>query len=892
MPFSLGRAGSLVYNGKMSGNASHDAFLARIGQGPAGSPLPIDEVLPELLSALKTHQAVVLEAPTGAGKTTVVPLAIRSSGLLDRGQLLMLEPRRLAARASASRMASLLGEQVGETVGYRIRFESQVSAQTRIVVVTEGILTQQLIADPLLEGISCVVLDEFHERSVHLDLALAFVRELLAVREELRLLVMSATLDAGELSRYLGDAPVVHSTGRLFPVSISYLGRREDRSLTDRAASACALALKNDPGGGDLLVFLPGAGEIRRLEARLEETPLPEQPLIQPLFGALPKEIQDQVLRPSDRRRIVLATNIAETSLTLPNITAVVDTGLVKLLRYDSRIGMDGLTVSRIGRRNAEQRAGRAGRTRPGRVYRLWSEAEQGQLPLALPPEITRVDLAPVLLLLLALNPGDPRRYPFFEPPGERGIEAGLDLLDTLGLLEPSRACLTPRGKKMAQLPVHPRIGAMLRYACANGLSEVGALYGALLQEPDIIFESAHLPDLAGSDDCDMAHRAALIERFEQQGKTPGAARSAGVKVAAARRVVQAQKQLLRLCRRFWSGDPRSSTECPQREHRRVLLSGFGDRVCRRRTPDSADGLMVGGRGVRLATESQVRKGAMFVALDADAGKRGAHSVSLVRRASRIEQGDLAAIFPGRMVERDHARFDPDRKVVSPVAQLLFDDLLIEERPNPGMASAALEQVLADEASRAFAEVFKPSREFSGLVQRIGFAAGHYPQLNWPDVSESGLKSLLPDLVRGCRSFADLRKSDWHRALLARLTFKERRVLNEQIPEQLEVPSGRRVRVDYSAVETNGGLPIVAAKIQEFFGTTDTPKVADARMPVLLHLLAPNGRPAQITTDLASFWKEGYPQVRKELRARYPKHPWPEDPLTAKPTARAKPRRR
>jgi ATP-dependent helicase HrpB len=878
----------------MDFDALSTGLLERLGRGPDGEPLPIVDVLPELLAAMKTNPAVVLEAPPGAGKTTVVPPAVLSSGLLGQGQLLMLEPRRLAARASALRIAELLGEPVGRTVGYQIRFESRQCPQTRILVVTEGILTQKLIADPLLEGISCVVLDEFHERSVHLDLALACVRELLEARGDLRLLVMSATLDVGELSRYLGDAPTVSSKGRLFPLQVTYLGRKENRSLTVSTASACGLAMKNDPEGGDLLVFLPGAGEIRRLEEHLGETRLPDAPLIQPLFGALPKEVQDQVLRPGARRRIVLATNIAETSLTLPNITCVVDTGLVKILRHDPRTGMDGLVLSRIGRKNAVQRAGRAGRTGPGRVYRLWTEVQHRQLLDELPPEITRVDLAPVLLLLLALNPGDPRQFPFFDPPKISAIENGLDLLTKLGLLEARAFCLTPLGKKLARLPVHPRIGAMLQMAVDSGFAELGALYGALLQEPDILADSQH-SDRTGfkwDEDCDMASRAALLDAFEGRGGTARAARYAGLRVSSTRQVVRAKTQLLSLCRRFWPGAPDPALEITASDKRRLLLSGFGDRVCRRRKPDSADGVMVGGRGVRLADGSQVSSGSLFVALDADAGKKGAHSVSLVRRASRIELDDLRALFPGRLVVRNSARFDREKKVVTPVEQLLFDDLVVDERPSSKVAPEEVARVLAEAASRSFTEIFRPGRELAALIQRIGFAAGIYPQLVWPDVSEPGLGALLPRLALGRRSFDELLKIDWQEALWAELGFEERRVLREQIPEQLEIPSGRKARVDYSAVETNGGYPILAAKIQEFFGITHPPRMAEDRVPLLLHLLAPNGRPAQITSDLAGFWKNGYPQVRKELRARYPKHPWPEDPLTATPTARAKPRRK
>lgn len=848
-------------------------------------PLPIDDALPELLTALAHHQAVVLRAPPGAGKTTRVPPALVDAGFAKDGVVLLLEPRRLAARASARRMAEERGEPLGKSIGYQVRFEERRSKDTRVLVVTEGILTRRFLDDPLLEGVAAVVLDEFHERSVHTDLCLAFTRELLSVRDDLKLVVMSATIDPGPLSTYLGGSPVVTSEGRRFPLDITHASGRDDRPLEQRVRSALFQLLRaDDDDGGDILAFLPGAPEIRRAQRLLEEEPLPDEVEVVPLYGALESEAQDRALRRGRHRRVVLATNIAETSLTLEGVTAVVDTGLEKRLRHDARTGLERLETVRISRYSAEQRAGRAGRTAPGRVVRLWSQAEHSQLDERAPPELLRTDLASPLLQVLAFQPGDPRDFPFFEAPPPAHLERALELLRMLDAIhvEEGRWQLTERGRRLAKLPLPPRLGVLLLESARAGMLEDGAVYAALLSERDVLRPlppGAPPPPPASSD---LEHRLEVLEELESERFSPRAARALHADERAAREVAKARDQLLRLAR----GLARSSSKAPpERAHARALLAAFPDRLCVAKEGRTA--LMVGGRGVELARSSAVHDASLFVALDVEdtAGPRG-----LVRLAASVERDDVEAVLGHLLASEESALLEGERGTVVGVARTRVKDLVLEEKRGARVSPAVAERALADAIRAEPGRVFQPSEGARSTLERLAYAKRVLPEHDWPTLDEEWVREHADELVLGKRSLADVAALDWSAVLDAALPWELRRALDEELPERVTVPSGSRVALDYGAALGPEEAPVLAVRLQELFGLNETPRIAKGRVPVLLHLLAPNMRPVQVTRDLESFWNHTYDDVKKELRRRYPKHAWPDDPWTAPPERR--PRRK
>ncbi|MCP4676585.1 MAG: ATP-dependent helicase HrpB [Deltaproteobacteria bacterium] len=849
--------------------------------------LPIEAVLPTLVETLSRNPAVVLKAPPGAGKTTRVPFAILDGGLLGDGELVMLEPRRMAARAGARVMARMRGERVGATIGYKVRFDERHSKETRISIVTEGILTRRFLTDSFLEGVSCVILDEFHERSVHADLCLAFVRELLEVREDLLLVVMSATIDTRSISRFLNDCPVIVCEGRQHPLDIEHIPKKDERPLHIRASAALSRMLRDDGDDGDVLVFLPGAPEIRRLDEHLSTRMLPGTPEIIPLYGALSEGEQDKALTPGSGRRVVLATNIAETSLTIPSVTSVVDTGLVKLVRADPRMGLDRLETARASKQSATQRAGRAGRTAPGRVLRLWTEAEHGALAEADQPEIRRVDLAPVLLEVLAFHPGNPRKFRFFESPSDSAVDAAMELLTMLGVLREDGESLSDRGKALAALPLHPRVGAILVRAVELDMVQAGALCAALIGERDFQVRSPKDSFIAETTESDIEFRMELLVKFEHQGNDRESARRLGLHFQRAKNILRVRDQLIRICERIAS----KKTSEQSTKLSRLLLAGFPDRVCRRRSKDSADGLMVGGRGVSVDRRSGVRERDLFIALEADAGRRGERSVSRILAAHRIEYEDLEAECPSLLKREDKALYDPHKQSVYGVTRVLFANLVVKEKPSKNVDEAALTSRLAAEASEHFAKIFTPDNETEKLIHRLSFAARVLPEKSWPGIDHESLKQMLPDLCFGRRSFAELKRIDWKRAIESILDYELRELLEREIPERLRVPSGSHINIDYSYASKEDGAPVLAVRLQEMFGLGETPRIARGRAQLLIHLLAPNGRPAQVTSDLKSFWDTTYPEVRKELKGRYPKHYWPEDPWTAQPTRHVRPRK-
>ncbi len=845
--------------------------------------LPVEAVLSEITKAFKTSQAVVLSAPPGAGKSTRVPVALMDAGLLKDGRLLLLEPRRMAARATASRTAALLGERVGGTVGYQIRFEKCFSNATRILVVTEGILTRRFIADPFLEGISFVVLDEFHERSVHTDLALMFVKELLTVRDDLRLLVMSATLDTERVSAYLGRAPVIESAGRTFPLTVTQIARPDERSLEERAASAAVEALKWAPDNGDVLVFLPGEPEIRRVLRRLEAVRLPGEAEVLPLFGALSGPEQDRVLSPGAGRRVVLATNIAETSLTIPGVSAVVDSGLRRINRFDPTVGLDRLETTVISQASADQRAGRAGRTGPGHVFRLWTAHEHKGRARFDPPEISRIDIAPVLLQLAAFHPGDPRRADWFEPPDAARLESGPLLLEQLGALERESFQLTKRGKRLAALPLHPRLGAILLHAETLGVPNLGAAVAALASERDVL-NRALVRDLDPSLITDFDYRLGLFRDFEADGGDERAASRYLLNPSACRAVVRAKRALLQMIgagRRF-EADPQEIS-CG-----RLLLAGFPDRVAVRRPGSRSEVLCVGGLGLSFPAPQQ--SGDAFVIVEADAGERHTAFSGRIRTACAIDIADLKEAHPNLLNQGVRTVFNPKTESAQTLEQTRFVDLVIAERPAASKDPQAEAEALAEAAAACFPSIFSPDEEALRLVERIRFAARLFPEKNLPDVTVEGLAGRLSALCFGLRRLDEVRRIDWRKAVQGELDYRTASWLDEEVPDRIQVPSGSRVRVVYEGADKADGAPHLACRMQELFGLTETPRIAEGRVPVVIHLLAPNMRPCQVTRDLSSFWQNTYKEVRKELKGRYPKHYWPENPFEATPTSRVRPK--
>jgi ATP-dependent helicase HrpB len=821
--------------------------------------LPIDSELPQIIEALRRSPALVIIAPPGAGKTTRVPPALWRAGIID-GQIVVLQPRRVAARAAARRIAAEQGWSLGEEVGYQVRLDACVSPRTVIDVVTEGILTRRLQDDPLLEGVGAVLLDEFHERSLHTDLALALLRELQRARPSLRLVVMSATVAAGPVRDFLGGCPVVEIEGRSHPLQISYLDRTDARPLVERVAAGVRRALRET--SGDVLVFLPGAREIRQVAELL--APVVEQVALRLLHGALPLEEQDRALQPAARRKVILSTNVAETSLTIDGVTVVVDSGQARIVRHDSRCGIDRLELARISRASAEQRAGRAGRTAPGRVFRLWTRGEHASLPDETPPEIRRVDLAGSALAIRSWG-GDPMAFAWFEAPEQGALRSAESLLVLLGALDGERR-LTPLGRQLARLPLHPRLGRLLIEAHRRACLDAGADLAALLAEREIL--AVGRDTLGRSRGAVESGRSDLLLRLERLDEARRAGHRAellaswGVDAGATRQVSRIAAQLRDIARSVLG--PAEERVATEDELLRLVVAGYPDRVCRRRDPASPRAVMVGGRGVVLDERSVVREPMLFVAIALD----GAATEARVQLASAVEQHWLP------LREELRTRYDPELERVVAGRQVLYEGLVLDETPLPASSEEAA-RLLAAHAVGAL----RPSEEAAAFLARVRCLGRWMPELELPALDEAQIAELLPSLCVGAVSLADLRRRDLLPALRDTLTPSQRSALERHAPERLEVPSGNRLRLRYEEDQP----PVLAVRLQEVFGLSETPRVASGRVPVLLQLLAPNGRPVQITQDLRSFWERTYPEVRRALRRRYPRHAWPDDPWRAAP---------
>lgn len=840
------------------------------------TPLPIDAVLPELVSLVRSNPAVVVRAPTGSGKTTRIPPALLDGAMGGSGQLVMLEPRRIAARAAAQRIAFERGCQIGDEVGYVVRFDQMVGPATRIKLVTDGVLLRMLQENSFLEGIHIVIFDEFHERGLNADLALAMVRRVQqTVRPDLRIVVMSATLAEQSLADFFDSCPVVEAHGRLFPIEISYRPADDPRPLEIRIAGAVESVIDRTPG--DLLVFLPGLAEIRRAAKQLGSLAVARDLAVMELYGDLPMEQQDSVLAPITRRKVVLATNVAETSLTISGITAVIDSGLARVLRYEPSVGLDRLVLSKISRAAADQRAGRAGRAQPGICVRLWTERDHDARPGAEQPEVQRVDLASALLELHAWGETDPRQFPWFEPPSEESVQQAEAVLSRLGAISNHR--ITELGQKMVQIPAHPRLARLLIEGRRCGVADQAALTCALLSERDPFqIERApagqsRLSATTRRSSSDVVDRVLALEDFERTGRLNSAVGQ--LKPAAARHVLRVRDQLRKLVR----GQRQSAvTDLHAIDDglRQSIFVAFSDRLARRREPKSRGAVVAGGRGVRLSNSSSVVDAPLFVCVEVSADK----SESLVHLASAVERAWLSA---DGFTTEEQLHFDEASERVVAVRRTSWQGLVLEEVPLNVPSDQRVASVLSAAAIGSLGLVVpRDDIEYTNLIARIGCLREWMPELDLPMIDDAQIRRWLPEISLGMRSFAELRRAPWVDLIKGKLTFGQLQSLDRHAPERLAVPSGSRIALKY---ELNRP-PVLAVRIQELFGLPETPRIAGGRVAVLLHLLGPNMRPQQVTDDLQSFWNTTYPKIRSELRRRYPKHSWPEDPMTAEPRSR------
>lgn len=832
-----------------------------------GPALPIEEVLNELRQALANHDAVVLQAPPGAGKTTRVPLALLDEPWLAGSGILMLEPRRLAAGNAARYMAAQLGETVGERVGYAMRFERRVSRRTRIEVVTEGILTRRLQTDPGLEGVGLVIFDEFHERNLHSDLALALCRDAQqGLREDLRLLVMSATLDAEPISRLLGGAPLITSAGRSHPLEIHYLDENPQGPPGQWTAQAVRRILPRTQG--DVLVFLPGVGDIRRCHEDLAEFAAASQVALCPLYGDLPYAEQEKAILPAKGRKVVLATNIAETSLTIEGVRVVIDSGLERRARFEPGSGITRLETQRISAASAIQRAGRAGRLGPGICYRLWSAAIQGSLLPFTPAEIRQADLVDLALGLARWGVRDAHNLVWLDPPSQGALGAAQDLLRDLGALD-AAGRITQQGIAMNELGAHPRLANLMLRGQALGVAGLACDLAALLAERDILRGVGESRHAAGSD---FPERLDILQRFRRQA---GREVAAGVDNGALRQVVRAADQWRRRLNAASDSHPLDEELLG-----RLLLAAYPDRIAQQRAANPDRYLLANGQGARLSRRSAVQAPAFLVAVDIFGTELPEGEIRL---ASGVARELLEEECAERLVWRREVRWDAREERILAREFLTLGALVLQERP-ARMREDEQGRAIVDGVRALGLEVLGWTAESRQFLARLRFVRRYVGESSWPDVSQENLLETLDTwlgpCLSACRSRSDLERLDPLNALQGLVAWSLRSRLDQLAPTHLEVPSGSRIRLDYESEDA----PVLAVKLQELFGLSETPRLAGGRVPVLIHLLSPARRPLAVTQDLRSFWNNVYPEVKKELSGRYPKHPWPADPWKAEAT--------
>lgn len=815
------------------------------------TPLPIDAVLEPLLAALTARNRAVLVAPPGAGKTTRVPLALLDLPVLKDGRILVLEPRRLAARASAERMAATLGEKAGETVGLRTRLDTRVSAKTRIEVITEGIFTRMILDDPALEGVAAVLFDEFHERSLDADFGLALALDAqAALREDLRILPMSATLDGARVSALLGDAPVIQSEGRSFPVETIWLGRDATRRIEEQMADAIRRALREETGS--ILAFLPGQGEITRLARLLDDTVRTPDVIVAPLYGAMDPAAQRAAIAPAKpgTRKIVLATSIAETSLTIEGVRVVIDSGLARVPRYEPDLGLTKLETVRVSRAAADQRRGRAGRTEPGLCYRLWEQAAEGAFQPYAQPEILSADLSGFLLDCAAWGESDPARLKFLDAPPASAVKEARALLYDLGALDKDNR-LTPTGKTLRALPLPVRLARMVVSAAKQGEALIAAEIAALLSERGL-----------GGDGADLRHR---LDRFrrERGGRAD---------------------DLRRMARQWAKSAGGTLDDISSERAGAVTALGFPDRIAKARGATGSF-VMANGRGAMVDAHDALAR-APFLAVAEIAG--GGVSARIIA-AAPIDLDTIETAFADRIATRDEVQFDPSSKSVRARRIVRLGAVTLSEATRRAEANEETKAALLNGIVALGFGALPLSKATAQWRDRVNFLRRAEGE-GWPDLSDAPLMDSIMDWLGpyadGARSLSDLSEGTIDQALRATLDWTMQQRLDAEAPTHFDAPSGQRHPIDYDA----GDDPVLAIRVQELFGLKDHPSLAGGRVPLLLHLLSPAHRPIQITRDLPGFWKGSWASVKAEMKGRYPKHVWPDDPAAAIATHRAKPR--
>ena len=817
--------------------------------------LPIDAVLGELRAKSAAHTRLVLVAPPGAGKTTRVPLVLKDEAFAAGGKIILLEPRRLAARAAAERMASTLGESVGETVGLRVRLQSRISAKTRIEVVTEGVFARMILDDPELKGVAAVVFDEFHERSLDADLGLALALEAQAgLREDLRILVMSATLDGARVSKLMSDCPVIVSEGRAYPIETRHLPREARSRLDEDMVRAIQTALRAE--GGSILAFLPGQGEIRRVAQMLDGT-LPDNAELAPLYGAMDRVAQDRAVLPAKagKRKIVLATSIAETSLTIEGVRVVIDSGLARVPRFEPDLGLTRLETMRVSRAAADQRRGRAGRTEPGVCYRLWEEAATGALEAFSQPEILSADLSSLLLDLAAWGVRDPNQLAWLDPPPAPALKEARQLLVSLDALDETGA-ITAHGQAIRALALPPRLARMVIEAAKQGEARLAADLAAVLVERGL-----------GGERIDLAERVENFRRDRAQRAEDARRLARGFAEEAARQTGRKDQD---------SGDIHNCG--------RLIAIAYPDRIAKARGRDG-EFLMVNGRaGAMEGYERLARE--PYLAIAEIAGRAG---VARILAGAALSAEDVEKIAGPQIVERDEVTFDKQSMSLRRRRARKLGAIALAEQILPVEANAQTASALAQGTASIGIDKLpwtKSQKQWRDRVMFLRRAEGE----EWPDLSDAALaqnaQDWLAPFIEGRTSLNAITASDLDAALAALLPWDMTRRLDAEAPTHFAAPTGSHVAVDY---EAEGG-PVLAIRVQELFGLSTHPSLAGGRVPLTLHLLSPAHRPIQITKDLPGFWKGSWAAVKTEMKGRYPRHPWPDDPAAAAPTTRAKPR--